>query len=34
LDVKILWLTFIKVIRTEGVNQSDERPMQPFNGNN
>lgn len=34
LDVKILWLTFIKVVRTEGVNQSDERPMQPFNGNN
>ncbi len=34
LDIKILWLTFIKVIRTEGVNQSDERPMQPFNGNN
>lgn len=34
LDVKILWLTFIKVIRTEGVNQSTDRPMQPFNGNN
>ena len=34
LDLKILWLTFIKVIKTEGVNQSNERPMQPFNGNN
>lgn len=34
LDVKILWLTFIKVIRTEGVNQTLDRPMQPFNGNN
>jgi len=34
LDIKILWLTFIKVIRTEGVNQSTDRPMQPFNGNN
>lgn len=34
LDIKILWLTFIKVIRTEGVNQSQDRPMQPFNGNN
>ena len=34
LDIKILWKTFIKVIRTEGVNQSDDRPMQPFNGNN
>ncbi|WP_445454342.1 sugar transferase [Flavobacterium sp. 25HG05S-40] len=34
LDVKILWLTFIKVVRTEGVNQSIDRPMQPFNGKN
>jgi undecaprenyl phosphate N,N'-diacetylbacillosamine 1-phosphate transferase len=34
LDIKILWLTFIKVIRTEGVNQTLDRPMQPFNGNN
>ena len=34
LDIKILWMTFIKVIRTEGVNQSDDRPMKPFNGNN
>lgn len=34
LDIKILWLTFIKVVRTEGVNQSADRPMQPFNGNN
>ncbi|WP_293870230.1 sugar transferase [Flavobacterium sp.] len=34
IDIKILWLTFIKVIRTEGVNQSLDRPMQPFNGNN
>ncbi|WP_363319904.1 sugar transferase [Flavobacterium sp.] len=34
LDSKILWLTFVKVIRAEGVNQSDDRPMQPFNGNN
>lgn len=34
LDLKILWLTFIKVIKTEGVNQSEERPMQPFDGNN
>ena len=33
-DVKILWLTLIKVLKREGVNQSDERPMQPFNGNN
>ena len=34
LDIKILWMTFVKVIRTEGVNQSDDRPMAPFNGNN
>lgn len=34
LDIKILWLTFIKVIRTEGINQTLDRPMQPFNGNN
>lgn len=34
LDVKILWLTFLKVIKREGINQSAERPMQPFNGTN
>lgn len=34
MDLKILWLTFIKVIKTEGVNQSDDRPMMPFDGNN
>lgn len=34
LDVKILWFTFIKVIKKEGVNQTVDRPMQPFNGNN
>jgi lipopolysaccharide/colanic/teichoic acid biosynthesis glycosyltransferase len=34
LDMKILWLTFLKVIKTEGVNQSEDRPMQPFNGKN
>lgn len=33
-DAKILWLTLIKVLKREGVNQSDERPMQRFNGNN
>ena len=33
-DLKILWLTFIKVFRREGINQSDERPMQPFTGKN
>lgn len=34
LDLKILLLTAIKVIKREGVNQSSERPMQPFDGNN
>lgn len=33
-DVKILWMTFIKVIKSEGVNQSADAPMNPFNGKN
>lgn len=34
LDIKILCLTFFKVLRREGVNQSPGRPMEPFNGMN
>lgn len=34
LDIKILWLTVLKVLKTEGVNQSEERPMMPFDGTN
>lgn len=34
LDVKIIWLTIKKVIARDGVNQSDARPMEPFNGSN
>jgi len=34
LDLKILWLTFLKVLKREDINQSEDRPMQPFNGNN
>ena len=34
LDIKILSLTLIKVFNREGINQSEERPMQPFTGNN
>lgn len=34
LDLKILWMTLIKVIKRDGINQSADRPMQPFNGNN
>ncbi|MES2847880.1 MAG: sugar transferase [Bacteroidota bacterium] len=33
-DIKILFLTVLKVVKKEGVNQSGERPMMPFNGNN
>lgn len=34
LDLKILFKTVLKVFMREGVNQSNERPMQPFNGYN
>ena len=34
MDIKILWMTFLKVIKREGVNETDDRPMQPFNGKN
>lgn len=34
LDVQIFFLTIVKILRTEGVNQSSKRPMQPFNGSN
>lgn len=34
LDLKILYLTVVKVIKKEGVNQQSDRPMLPFNGKN
>ena len=34
MDMKIFWLTVLKVIKREGVNQTNERPMLPFNGQN
>lgn len=34
LDLKILWLTALKVLIREGVNQADNSPMKPFNGSN
>lgn len=34
MDLKIILLTILKVAKREGVNQSEARPMQPFNGNN
>lgn len=33
-DLRILWLTLLKVIKKEGVNQTDDRPMLPFDGTN
>ena len=34
LDLKIIWLTIVKVIKKEGVNASAEVTMAPFNGTN
>ncbi len=34
LDFKIFWLTILKILKQDGVNQSEARPMQPFDGNN
>jgi undecaprenyl phosphate N,N'-diacetylbacillosamine 1-phosphate transferase len=34
LDLKIFYQTILKIIIREGVNQSNARPMEPFNGNN
>jgi len=34
LDIKIIFLTIVKILKTEGINQSNERPMMPFNGKN
>ena len=34
LDLKIVVLTILKIIQREGINQSAERPMMPFDGNN
>lgn len=34
LDIKIVWLTIINILKREGINQSDTRPMQPFEGTN
>ena len=34
LDFKIFWKTILKILKREGINQSQERPMQPFDGTN
>lgn len=33
LDLRILWMTLVKVGRSEGINQAGEATMEPFNGN-
>jgi undecaprenyl phosphate N,N'-diacetylbacillosamine 1-phosphate transferase len=33
LDMKILWLTFLKVLKREGINSPDSATMKPFAGN-
>lgn len=32
LDMKIVWMTVIKILKREGINQSNSQPMQPFRG--
>jgi lipopolysaccharide/colanic/teichoic acid biosynthesis glycosyltransferase len=34
LDCKIVYLTILKIVKREGVNQTADRPMEPFNGSN
>ena len=34
LDIKIVWLTFLKVLRSEGINTANMATTEPFNGNN
>ena len=34
LDLKILWLTFLKVVKSEGVNTANMATTEPFNGSN
>lgn len=33
-DLRILWITLVKVLKREGINQRKDMPMQPFTGNN
>jgi undecaprenyl phosphate N,N'-diacetylbacillosamine 1-phosphate transferase len=34
LDIRIFFMTIAKIFLREGINQTQERPMEPFNGNN
>ena len=33
-DIKIIFLTALKIIQRKGINQTADRPMEPFNGKN
>lgn len=34
LDIQIIFLTFLKIIKKEGISQSGQATMEPFRGNN
>jgi undecaprenyl phosphate N,N'-diacetylbacillosamine 1-phosphate transferase len=34
LDFRIFWLTILKIVKREGINQSEAKTMEPFNGFN
>jgi undecaprenyl phosphate N,N'-diacetylbacillosamine 1-phosphate transferase len=34
MDLQIFWLTIMNILKSEGINQSTDRPMEPFNGTN
>ena len=34
MDFRIFLMTILKILKREGINQSESRPMQPFNGSN
>ena len=34
LDMKILWMTMLKVIKSEGISQQGQATMEAFNGDN
>jgi len=34
LDMRILWMTILKVVKREGVNQTEVSPVEPFDGTN
>lgn len=34
LDIRIVWLTFLKVLKSEGINTANMATTEPFNGSN